>query len=428
MIQIKRNFIFSLEKRKINEVSIVNNVPIRLKVNFKGISIILFTGFRVDVTDWDSNKELVKKGVVNKSGQNATMINAKLQEMTVALNNLFITCESKSIYPERDDIVSTIQKLKSKGKLKEDKNSELSFFNVFDDFTKTNGKLNNWSQATYTKFSSVKRHLEKFKIDLTFDYLNEDGLTEYVYFLQEKKLMKNTTVKKQIGFLTWFLKWSFHKKYHQNSAYQTFKPKIISIPKPVIFLSQEERKQIEEIQIPSTKEYLERVRDVFLFTCFTGLRFSDVKNLKRSDVKKDYFELVTIKTSDTLRIELNKHSKAIIDKYQHIPFKDGKVLPVISNQNMNLYIKELGELAEINTPVKITYFRGNKRNEEVFPKYELLSTHVGRRTFICTALALGIPVEVVMKWTGHSDYKSMKPYIDIADQTKKNNMEKFDLL
>ena len=91
-------------------------------------------------------------------------------------------------------------------------------------------------------------------------------------------------------------------------------------------------------------------------------------------------------------------------------------------------LKELGELAEINEPVRETYYKGNERIDEVTPKYALLSTHAGRRTFICNALALGIPAQVVMKWTGHSDYKAMKPYIDIADDIKTNAMNKFNQL
>ena len=86
------------------------------------------------------------------------------------------------------------------------------------------------------------------------------------------------------------------------------------------------------------------------------------------------------------------------------------------------------ELAKIDEPVRETYYKGNQRYDEVFPKYALMSSHAGRRTFICNALSLGIPPQVVMKWTGHSDYSAMKPYIDIADQTKINAMEKFNLL
>lgn len=93
---------------------------------------------------------------------------------------------------------------------------------------------------------------------------------------------------------------------------------------------------------------------------------------------------------------------------------------------MNDYIKELGKLAKIETPVRITHYKGHERIDNVYPKYELLCTHTGRKTFICKALSLGIPPNVVMKWTGHNDYKAMKPYIDIADATKVNSMALFD--
>ena len=98
---------------------------------------------------------------------------------------------------------------------------------------------------------------------------------------------------------------------------------------------------------------------------------------------------------------------------------------MITNQKMNEYLKEL---AGINEPIRQTYYKGNERINEVTPKYALLGTHAARRTFICNALALGIPPQVVMKWTGHSDYKAMKPYIDIADDIKANAMSKFNQL
>jgi integrase len=158
------------------------------------------------------------------------------------------------------------------------------------------------------------------------------------------------------------------------------------------------------------------------------LRYSDIYNLKRSDVKDNHIEITTIKTADSLIIELNNHSKTILDKYKDVALEDNKVLPVISNQRMNDYLKELAELAEINEPIRETYYKGNERIDVVTPKYALLGTHAGRRTFICNALSLGIPAQVVMKWTGHSDYKAMKPYIDIADDIKATAMDKFNLL
>jgi integrase len=224
------------------------------------------------------------------------------------------------------------------------------------------------------------------------------------------------------------LRWAAQKGYIEKDAFESFKPKWKNTPKKVIFLNWKEFNQLRYFSIPETKQYLERVRDVFLFCCFTGLRHSDVYNLKRSDVEDSHIEVTTIKTADNLIIELNNHSRTILDKYKDVAFADNKVLPVISNQKMNDYLKELAELAEINEPVRETYYKGNQRIDEVAPKYALLGTHAGRRTFICNALALGISPQVVMKWTGHNDYKAMKPYIDIADDIKVSAMDKFNQL
>lgn len=89
---------------------------------------------------------------------------------------------------------------------------------------------------------------------------------------------------------------------------------------------------MREYKVPSCKQFLERVRDVFLFQCFTELRYSDVANLRRSDVKDNRIEITTVKTADSLIIELN--SKSILDKYRNVTFEGDRVLPVISNQNI----------------------------------------------------------------------------------------------
>ena len=89
-------------------------------------------------------------------------------------------------------------------------------------------------------------------------------------------------------------------------------------------------------------------------------------------------------------------------------------------------MKELGKICEINTMETIIYYQGNNRIEDTIPKYELLTTHTGRRTFICNAIMLGISPNIVMKWTGHADYNAMRPSIEIADQAKKEAMNLFN--
>lgn len=80
----------------------------------------------------------------------------------------------------------------------------------------------------------------------------------------------------------------------------------------------------------------------------------------------------------------------------------------------------------MSSEILVKFFYQYKRCETIQPKHEVLSSHAGRRTFICNALALGILPHIVMKWTGHSDYKAMKPYIDIADEFKADAMTKFN--
>ena len=428
-MNIKRNIIFTLESRKKDGVLIVENVPIRMRVNFASKRIEFTTGYRIDAVKWDTDKQRVRNGCTNKLKQSASEINASLLGYYTEVQEIFKKFEVEEIMPTPEQIKEAFNALhKPIEEVNPRKSTPNAFYKVFDKFVRDCGRQNDWTDSTYEKFAAVKNHLMNFRDGLTFDFFDEKGLNDYVTYLRDVKEMRNSTIGKQLSFLKWFLRWAFKKGVHQNNAYDSYKPKLKSTQKKIIFLTWEELNKLREFEIPAAKQALDRVRDVFLFQCFTGLRYSDVFNLRRSDIKGDHIEVTTVKTSDSLIIELNKHSKAILDKYKDVAFEDDKVLPVITNQKMNDYLKELAELAGIDEPVRQTYYRGNERIDEVTPKYALLGTHAGRRTFICNALALGIPPQVVMKWTGHSDYKAMKPYIDIADDIKANAMSKFNQL
>ena len=432
-MNIKRNIIFAFESRKKDGVPIVENVPIRMRVNFASQRIEFTTGYRIDVAKWDVDKQRVKNGCTNKLKQSASEINVALLGYYTELQEIFKRFEVAEIVPSPAEVKEAFsnrygQNEKIELASADTSNVPSNFYEAFDDFVRVCGRQNDWTHSTFEKFAAVKNHLKNFRSELSFDFFDEEGLTEYVQYLREVREMRNSTIGKQLSFLKWFLRWSFKQGMHSNNAYDTFKPKLKDTQKKIIFLTWEELNRLREFKIPPTKQALERVRDVFLFQCFTGLRYSDVFNLRRSDIKGDHIEVTTVKTSDSLIIELNDHSKAILEKYKDVEFENDKALPVITNQKMNDYLKELAELAEINEPVRQTYYKGNERIDEVTPKYALLGTHAGRRTFICNALALGIPPQVVMKWTGHSDYKAMKPYIDIADDIKASAMSKFNQL
>ena len=92
----------------------------------------------------------------------------------------------------------------------------------------------------------------------------------------------------------------------------------------------------------------------------------------------------------------------------------------------SLRYSDVVEVRRFTTPYTITCYKNGTRHDTVFPKYALIGTHTGRKTFICFALSNGVPPDVVMKFTGHCDYKSMKPYIDITEDAKKDAIRKME--
>lgn len=199
--------------------------------------------------------------------------------------------------------------------------------------------------------------------------------------------------------------------------------------KKVIYLSKDELKAILNLELKGDTLYLEPVRDIFMFCCFSSLRYSDASSLKWNDVKDDHIEVTTVKTADSLSIEINDMMGRILEKYRAVPDKKNNlVFPYYTNQAMNRDLKKLCKLAGINEEIRITSYKGNERIDEVKEKWELVGTHTGRKTFIVNALSRGIAPSIVMKWTGHNDYKSMKPYIDIVDSIKASEMSKMNFM
>ncbi|MDD4438333.1 MAG: site-specific integrase [Tissierellia bacterium] len=429
-MNIKRNIIFALESRKKNGKPIVENVPIRMRVVYNNQRVEFTTGYRIDVSKWDAEKQRVKNGCTNKLKQTSAEINSDLSNYFMEIQNIFKEFEVKDEIPTtvqlREAFNLAIKKKDSEDNAVEEK-TVLSFWKVFNEFVSENSKRNNWANGTLQKFNALKKHIERWKSEPTMDDFSEKGLSSFVDTLHKQGL-KNSTIDKQVGLLKWVLRWAASKNLTMDNAFMNFKLKLKTAQKTVVFLDAQELKQLTEFKIPDDKKYLEKVRDIFLFCCYTSLRYSDVCNLCHSNIKDSYIDIVTVKTNDRIIIEFNDKSKAIYNKYKDYHFQNGKVFPVISNQKMNDYLKDLAELAGLNNPVHQTYYKGSERIETILPKHAVISTHDARRTFICNALSMGIPANVVMKWTGHSDYKAMKPYIDIADDIKASAMSKFNNL
>lgn len=423
-MHIQKGIKFLLHKRKAGDTQ---NLSIRMRVTLRGQRPLDFpTGHNIDLKDWDADNQCALKSAIA-----AADINRTIDEWKAIMNEVFARYE---LLEKRVPTLGEIKDLFNDMVGRKTKTNEsladpnMDLFQVFDLFTETMGMQNQWTKSTFEKFAAIKSHLHDFDPNLSFPGINESKMQAYLSYL-EKKGLRNTTIAKNLAFVRWFLRWAHKKGYYNGDMQDTFKPKLKGTDgnsKEIIYLTQDEIKILENHQFLPMQAALERVRDVFLFCCFTGLRYSDVAKLKRSDIKDGFIVVVTKKTVDGLRIELNKHSQAILDKYKDMKFPKDLALPVISNVKMNARLKILGQVCGIDEPTRIVYFQGGVRHEEVFPKWALLTTHCGRRTFVVTALQLGIPSEVIMKWTGHNDFSAMKPYVKIVDELKAKAMSRFD--
>lgn len=426
---------------------------IQLHVSFNSQRLILATGCTLDYPEaWDGGSQSVLLSYKGKRGATSLSINTELRKQKeqmelacqyFAVNDIVPSpAQLSEKYYERLGIKKSKKEVVKTVRAKSGK-----FFDVYQAFIDECGEKNAWTEATYEKMAALKVDLLAFRKDVSFEDLDEAGLTDFVCYLRDRKILhtprkkkedreendkestiglKNSSIKKKLDFLRWFLNWATERGYNKNLAYKTFRPTLKATQKKVIYLTKEELERLKAFEIPADQSNLEAVRDVFLFCCFSGLRHSDARNLKRLDVKDDHIEITTVKTADSLSIELNSVTRAILEKYKDVPFPENRALPVLTTQAMNREIKTLCKLVGINEQIRITTYRGNQRKDEIKEKWGLVGTHTGRRTFIVTCLSLGIPPNIVMKWTGHSDYKSMKPYIDIVDSIKASEMTKLD--
>ncbi len=417
-MDIRYNYIFLVDKEKGK-----TDGKLRLRVKW-GSNIVAFgLGYRVDIDKWSREVQRCKNNTTHGNKKvMASVINRAIQKWEEVVRGVFINFEKNNIIPTVEQVRIAVNV--EMGRAEDIKQNDI--FEVLMKFTDTCGTLNNWSISTYKKFKTLRNQLLEIDSNVSFEYFNEEGLNKYVEFLLKDKYMRNSTISRQLKILKWFLRWAYDNGYSKTDDFRMFTPKMKSSEKQIVFLDWEELMHVYRFDFPTSKPSLSAVRDVFCFCCFTSLRYSDVANLKRNDVKSTYIEVTTIKTGDKLRIELNDYSRAILERYKGEEFRGNLALPVISNQRMNEHLKELGQICGLDTPVRDTYYKGNERIDDIYPKWVLLTTHAARRTFICNALMLGIPANVVMKWTGHSDYKAMRPYIDVADKAKEEAMRLFN--
>ena len=280
-------------------------------------------------------------------------------------------------------------------------------------------------------YKSIKNHLlayqtqTKHKVRFeTIDYEFFQGFQNFLIGRTKtdandnvSPMLNNTTIAKALSTLKTFLGYARKNGIKVNDGYKDFSIKREKLE--VIALNEQEFLSLLNMDLSDNKR-LDQVRDIFCFSCASGLRISDMEQLKREHIKNDEINIVVKKTKTELTVPLNSITAGILEKYNG----NYKPLPMISSQKLNLYIKELCKNAGIVDPIEIVRFRGSKRESTTYPKYELIHLHTGRKTFCTLSLEKGMSAEQVMSISGHTDYKSFKRYVDVTEKLKKVVMVK----
>lgn len=398
----------------------VKYLECRLKWDGSRRVVALATGYRIDPDKWVAESQRCRPNSFHgPSKVPSSEINAEIERYTTAAREVFAELGAS---PDRDE-VSRRMRIKLGLRSAPGTPSPRQAFNVF---VSEQAALQGWSAGTATKMRVVGKHIDDSGLFPTFSAFTEKNLQKYLYFLREDLGLTDVTIHRQLGYLRWFLRWAEGKGWLTLPDWKTFSPKLHTPPKPVIFLEWGELMRVWSFHDPG-RVWLDGVRDLFAFCAFTGLRYSDAAALTWADVGEDAIRVTTVKTHDVLTIELNKWSREVLARYDR-PDAPLKVFPRITNQVMNRAVKEICKACGIDSPVRLTRYKGGQRLDEVHPKWGLIGTHAARRTFVVNALQLGVPVTTVMQWTGHSGYDSMKPYIAVADAARAKAMASFDRL
>ncbi len=282
--------------------------------------------------------------------------------------------------------------------------------------------------------------------------------SDFIRFIEEKRpLIRESSLKNYQTVLTRLLRYEsengkivvydadFHKRFvsfqtslglHPNTiakANSCIKAYLLSRGKvfPVKFKKEVETERIflsvaelELIRCCVLPEYLTKVRDAFVFCCFTGLRYSDLRGLRPSQIKErasySVIELIPEKSRSVvgsvkhIEVPLLGSAVEILERYSG----GFSSLPVLSNQKMNQHLKTIAETAGIKDKVQIVEYKNGFPVVRFVPKYELVTTHVARHTFATLSLIKGVPLEILQKVLGHSDLNTTMRYAKIVDDYK----------
>lgn len=272
------------------------------------------------------------------------------------------------------------------------------------------------SKATIQQYKKALDHLKGFSSamgceDFNFEDINTEFYQDYVKYLQNVPF-SNNHIGKQIKILKTFIN-SAPKSLQLMADITNFH--VFTEDVDTVYLNEEELKKIEDCQL---SDKLDKVRDWFLLLAWTGCRYSDSEKISRTDIKDGIITFRQRKTDEKVIIPLHPAVIKILEKYNF------QMPTPLSNQRFNEYIKEVAKIAGIDQMETIRKTIGGKIQTERKPKFELIGTHTGRRSFCTNMYLRGIPTYTIMAISGHKTEKSFIKYVRITKEQHAKLMRK----
>jgi len=388
---MKTNFslLFYMKKQK-NYQS--GPAPIYIRITVSGKRSETTTGRECEPSRWNTGA-----GRANGTKEDTRAFNAFLDDLQTKVY------QAHRLLTEADELI-TAETIRNKFLGKTEK--PRSLIEIFKDHNKKVEALigKEYAKGTLCRYQTSLKHtidFLKWKYNLTdIDIKKVDHafLMEYEFYLHSERKCANNSAVKYIKNFGKIIRICIANRWLIYDPFLNYKNKIKTVDR--VYLTTGELQEMTNKDMVTDR--LTQVRDIFLFCCFTGLAYADVKKLRRLDLVtgidgEQWISIKRQKTDTPSRIPLLPAASTLMQRYVNHPNceNSGRVLPVLSNQKMNAYLKEIADVCGINKPITF---------------------HIARHTFATTVTLLnGVPIESVSKMLGHTNIKTTQHYAKILD-------------
>lgn len=391
---------FYLNNKADNE----GNRNILLYFSFNGIRVPVSTNETIQEKAWNANTQRVRT-----SYSQSKSINDRLDDIAEKVKKMF-RADFREVAPRREVVKEKIQHIVNP-------RQEVGS-NDFIAFAEQYEKNTNKKKETKKNYVQSINHLKAYKIHsvnfkrrpLTFNDINLNFYNEFYAYLEKKVGLAKNSIGTHMKVIKVFMKEGFERNLHTNVSFKLSGFKVVTEETDAPYLNTEELKKIYELDLSGSAKY-DRIRDLFIVGCWTGLRYSDWSQVHKGTVyNNDYLRLKTVKGDRIVVIPLHRYVKKILEKY------DYNLPPVISNQKLNDYLKEISKMAIIDDKVSNSMTKGGIRVSITNEKWEKVSTHTARRSFATNMYIMNVPSLTIMAITGHKTEKAFLRYIKVSPE------------